>query len=232
MAGAGSDVGAGVTSVEWFAAPAGLPPLADATHLWWNPADPDEAPAARRERVEAVMRAVLAPYLGLPADALRFAREEHGRPYLLHRGAPDFNLSDTAGGTLVAVCGAGRVGVDLERTDRVVPAVRLARRYFAAAEADALAAMDDAAACLQFVRWWTAKEAGCKATGTGLSGHMATWCFAAGDSATPEAVPDDAGDAASWQFVRIAPSPSHTAVVAWRDAPGAMATRLRGFVRD
>jgi hypothetical protein len=45
------------------------------------------------------------------------------------------------------------------------------------------------------------------------------------------ALPDDAGDAARWQFARIAPTPEYTAVVSWRDAPVDVAMRLRGFVR-
>jgi 4'-phosphopantetheinyl transferase len=53
---------------------------------------------------------------------LRFGREEKGRPFLRAEGAPDFNLSDTEGGTLLALSHAARVGVDLERRERRPPA--------------------------------------------------------------------------------------------------------------
>ena len=178
-----------------------------------------------------LLRAVLAPYVGLAPAALVFAREAHGRPYLPTPGAPDFNLSDTVGGTLVAVCGAGRVGVDLERTDRAPPALRLARRWFAADEADALATLDDDAARLRFLHWWTAKEASCKATGTGIYGRLHQWRFEASVAPVVRGLPADAGAAPRWQFARVTPAADYTAVLAWRDAPADVAQGLRGFVR-
>jgi 4'-phosphopantetheinyl transferase len=179
-----------------------------------------------------LLRGVLAPYLGLAPAQLTFAREAHGRPYLALPHAPDFNLSDTVGGTLVAVCGSGRIGVDLERTDRAPPAVRLAKRWFSLEEADALAELGDERARLRFLHWWTAKEASCKATGTGIYGRLHQWRFEASVAPVARALPDDAGAASRWQFARVAPAPDYTAVLAWRDAPGDVAREMRGFVRD
>ena len=89
----------------------------DAVHVWWHATPAGEtAPQARRGRLDRLLRAVLARYTGGDPAALRFARESKGRPYLAD-GGPDFNLSDTVGGTVVAVANAGRLGVDLERTD-------------------------------------------------------------------------------------------------------------------
>ena len=174
---------------------------------------------------------MLAPYVDRAPAALVFAREAHGRPYLPQPGAPDFNLSDTVGGTLVAVCGAGRIGVDLERTDRAPPAVRLAQRWFAPDEADALVALDDESARLQFLHWWTAKEASCKATGTGIYGRLHQWRFEATVLPRLRDLPEDAGAASRWRFERVTPAPDYTAVLAWRDAPDDVARTLRGFVR-
>ena len=218
--------------LAWVPAPDALPALGAATHLWWIPGADDAPPRARRGRIDALLRAVLAPYVGTTPDALRFAREAHGRPYLPLPHAPDFNLSDTVGGTLVAVCGAGRIGVDLERTDRSPPAVRLARRWFALEEADALAGLGDERARLRFLHWWTAKEASCKATGTGIYGRLHQWRFGPGLAPVLVGLPDDAGAAPRWQFARITPAADYTAVLAWRDAPADVARGLRGFIRS
>ena len=218
-------------TLAWVPAPDAPPALGASTHLWWIPGADDAPPRARRGRIDALLRAVLAPYVGMAPDALRFAREAHGRPYLPLPDAPDFNLSDTVGGTLVAVCGAGRIGVDLERTDRSPPAVRLAKRWFALEEADALAALGDERARLRFLHWWTAKEASCKATGTGIYGRLHQWRFGPGLAPVLVGVPDDAGAASRWQFTRITPAADYTAVLAWRDAPADVARGLRGFVR-
>lgn len=201
-------------------------------HLWWCPTPPEQsAPQQRRGRIDALLRRVLARYLGVEASALRFGREAHGRPYLLdpRRGdedLPDFNLSDTDGGSVVAVAPRGRVGVDLERTDRQLPHRRLAQRYFHAREVAALEAMDDEAARAAFLRLWTCKESSSKSTGTGIYGQLDRWVFAAeGDTPQLIALPSDAGNAEDWHHLRATPAPDYTAVLACQG----WAPRLRQF---
>ena len=202
-------------------------PLAtDELRLLWCPSREDEA--ARRPRLDSLLRRVLAPLVGDAPEALRFGREYKGRPFLQRDGAPDFNLSDTTGGTLLALSHASRVGVDLELLARQPPAARLATRYFAADEAQALAALPAEAAARAFILLWTAKEASCKATGTGIFGFLPRWQFAPGEE-QPRLLqaPADAGEAVRWRFLRVQPSAEHTAVIALRDA--APALRLRVF---
>jgi 4'-phosphopantetheinyl transferase len=199
---------------------AGAAPLLDAElRLVWCPALPDDDEIPRRQRIDSLQRRVLAPLVGLDAGALRFAREYKGRPYLAHEGAPDFNLSDTAGGTLFAISRAARVGVDLELAARQPPSARLASRYFTAREAQAIAEMEPVQAARAFILSWTAKESSCKCTGTGIFGYLPRWEFAVGE-AQPRllSLPEEAGEAARWSFLRVQPSAVHTAVVALRDA--------------
>jgi 4'-phosphopantetheinyl transferase len=97
---------------------------------------------------------------------------------------------------------------------------RLAPRWFAADEAQALAQLEPEAARAAFLRLWTAKEASCKATGTGIFGHLGQWRFAAEPSQPQlQALPAAAGAAGRWRFLRLSPSAEHTAVVALCDAP-------------
>jgi 4'-phosphopantetheinyl transferase len=185
--------------------------------LWCAPSEP--RPGVRSVWLDAHLRAQLAAYAGLPAKALRFGREPRGRPFLLESRLPDlqFNLSDTVGGCLLAVARGLRIGLDLERADRSMPALRLARRYFAACEADSLACLPDDQQARAFVYAWTAKEAACKATGSGLRDRLDAWVFgiSAEDRAPqPLAAPEDAGSLAHWQFLRVAPAPGFTAVLA------------------
>jgi len=191
--------------------------------LYWF-ADP-RAPggASERQRFDTRLRAVLARLRGCPPDALAIERETDGRPFLDPPGVPDFSLSHTPGGTVLAVCAIGRIGVDLERLDRPLAAHRLARRWFAPEEADALEAMPAPQAIGAFLRLWTAKEAACKATGTGIGGHSRHWVFDAGPE-QPRLLssPADAGRPERWRFFRAFPSSGHTIAVAWRDAPEAV----------
>ena len=206
------------------ARPAAL--AADELRLVWCPEQAEEG--ARRARVDRVLRAVLAPLLDLAPEQLRFGREEKGRPFLRHEGAPDFNLSDTAGGTLIALCAQGRIGADLERLDRQLPVARLARRYFAASEISSLGALDEESARIGFLRLWTAKEASCKATGTGIFGWLPRWQFEVGEEQPRlREAPVEAGEASRWQFFRVLPSVEHTAVLSLCD--GALSPRVSGY---
>ena len=187
-----------------------------AVHVWWHatPAGED-APRARRGRLDRLLRAVLSRYVGAAPGALRFARESKGRPYLAD-GGPDFNLSDTTGGTVVAVAEHGRLGVDLERLDRVMPHARLAKRYFAPREIDALAAMEDDVARRAFLALWTAKESSCKSTGTGIYGQLPRWEFDATRDGDPllRAWPEEAAPRERWHHARVEPAPGYTCVLA------------------
>jgi len=184
-----------------------------AVHVWWQATPPDEAaPPLRRARLDRLLRAVLSRYVDGP---LRFARESKGRPYLAD-GGPDFNLSDTVGGTVVAVAESGRLGVDLERLDRSLSHRRLAPRYFGAQEIAALEAMDDESARLAFLRLWTAKEASSKSTGTGIYGVLDRWCFEVAAAGDPMLVafPEEGGPRERWHHARVEPAPGYTAVLA------------------
>jgi 4'-phosphopantetheinyl transferase len=194
-----------------------LPPLGDdSVHLWWAATAPgDDLPGLRRGRLDALLRTVLARYVGQPPARLRFGREPRGRPFLLGARVPDFNLSDTRGGSVVAVARRGRIGVDLERLDRALPHRRLAQRYFAPAEWAVLQSLDDGAARAAFLRLWTAKEASCKSTGTGIHGWLPRWQFDPIPLAPRlRALPPEAGDAARWHYLRVEPHPDFTAVIA------------------
>jgi 4'-phosphopantetheinyl transferase len=187
-----------------------------AVHVWWHatPAGED-APRARRGRLDRLLRAVLARYVQREPASLRFARESKGRPYLAD-GGPDFNLSDTTGGTVVAVAQGGRLGVDLERLDRVMPHQRLAKRYFAPREIAALGAMPEDAARRAFLYLWTAKESSCKSTGTGIYGQLPRWEFDAGEAGDPRLVawPAEASPRERWHHARVEPAPGYTCVLA------------------
>ena len=63
----------------------------------------------------------------------------------------------------------GLVGVDVEASGRVCAAMPIARRYFAPAEVDKLAALDDGRRLQAFLRLWCAKESVLKASARGIA---------------------------------------------------------------
>jgi len=116
----------------------------------------------------AALRRILAAYLDrAPAD-LVFSLGRHGKPALENLGL-EFNLSHSGGCGLLAVTRGRRVGVDLERVRSEFAGEDIARRFFASAEVEALAATKPDEYVTAFFRCWTRKEAYVKARGDGLS---------------------------------------------------------------
>lgn len=187
--------------------------LDDDIDLWWLP-ETVAMGSDRRSRIDSFLRGVLSAYVAVAALDLVFRRESKGKPFLDHSGSPDFNLSDTRGGSLLVVSARARVGVDLERIDRRPPALRLAERWFHPREYLALGDLPEVDRAPAFLRLWTAKESSCKATGTGIYGWLSKWVFdVASEAPLLRDLPAEAGDPSRWHFLRVEPAAGFTAVV-------------------
>lgn len=120
----------------------------------------------RYEVVHARVRLILAGCLGLPPQAIRWRRGEHGKPEV--DGTPGgvrVNLSHS--GTLAAFTVAWHrpVGVDVQAAIPADRAVRLAARYFPPAEARLVATARAGQRADLFTGLWARKEAVVKAAG-------------------------------------------------------------------
>jgi 4'-phosphopantetheinyl transferase len=117
------------------------------------------------------LREILAAELGTAPLSVRFELGPHGRPSLdpeIHQTDLDFNLSHSGDLALVATARGQRVGVDVERLRRGRDPLRVADRYFSAAEVEAMRAFPENDRPMEFLRYWTAKEALAKGLGLGL----------------------------------------------------------------
>jgi 4'-phosphopantetheinyl transferase len=119
----------------------------------------------------AALRVALGAALGVAPEAVRFSRDEAGRPYLAGpEGAGlDFNLSHSGDIALIGLARGGRIGVDVEVRRPLPDALRIARAHFAPDEVSALAALPPQHGEAAFFGLWTRKEAVVKALGAGLS---------------------------------------------------------------
>jgi 4'-phosphopantetheinyl transferase len=151
----------------------------------------------------ARLRQVLARYVAMPPEALRFYYGAHGKPALSpSRFAPCFNLSHSAGLAALAIARCD-VGVDIEEVRPVDGAV--AERFFSPGENAALRGLRGAAWRDAFYRCWTRKEAVVKALGKGLSLRLASFEVSVARSAPLLLRLEGCRDAASqWSIVDIA----------------------------
>lgn len=158
--------------------------------------------ARRYERGRGVLRWLLGAHLGSAPERLAFDYTEHGRPSLRQAGI-EFNVSHTRRFLALAFVRGGAVGVDVEGDRGAQDLMRIARRFFAAAEYEKLASLPEDRRKRAFLRCWTQKEAYIKAHGVGLS--MPLNRFEVG--VLPEepcgllAAHDDSSELRRWQFV-------------------------------
>ena len=174
--------------------------------LRWMPRPPDAFACARNWLRDL--------FGGDAARALR--RDARGRPRL-PAGLGDIGWSHSGDALLLAWVPTGVVGVDIEPRARAVPALRIARRYFADDEVAALAALPDAARDDTFLRLWCAKEAVLKAHGRGLAFGLHRLAFAERDGALHlHGCDAELGEPRDWSVREFVPVPGTLAALAWR----------------
>lgn len=183
----------------------------DELHVWRLRYDPRQG--------RTPLRALLAGYLGLAAEAVTLVEGAHGRPQLApgHAGALDFNWSHSGECALIALGRQVMPGVDVERYRARPRALEIARRYFCADEVDWLASRPAEQQDRAFLALWTAKEAVLKALGRGLAFGLHRLEIGLAPAPHVRHLADD--DAGAWQLQPLQIDPEHVAHLAWRGPP-------------
>lgn len=130
-----------------------------------------------RQRSFLLSRVLLRQLLSahLPADRIRFTRADNGRLVLAGPAGWHFSLSH-ADGCVAVIVSTQPCGIDIE-APRPVAIEKIAKRYFAQTETDALTRCSGAEREAVFFRLWTLKEASVKALGEGLANNMSRLAF-------------------------------------------------------
>jgi 4'-phosphopantetheinyl transferase len=160
---------------------------------------PDEIARAgrfhfERDRVRfslcrSALRNLLASYLAIRADEIRFNYQTGGKPQLALDQNPrglQFNVSHSADMALIAIGGEHRLGVDIEKLRYDTDTASLAERFFSCRERAGLRALPDHQRVPGFLACWTRKEAFLKATGDGLSFPLADFSVTTHPDLDPE----------------------------------------------
>ena len=150
-----------------------------------------------------VLRELLGRYLQTDPGDVRFVYNAFGKPDLSpgFGGQLTFNLSHAAGLALIAIASAASVGVDLEYIRMQSEYAEIARRFFSAAEVDALSGLQGHEYAAAFFSCWTKKEAYCKARGEGLSEGF---CIPSHDSVSTT----------RWSLYTLRPAPGYAGALA------------------
>lgn len=136
------------------------------------------ADRVRSIATRASLRRILALRTRSRPEALRFAENRYGKPYLEEEGGLEFNVSHAGCFALIALSTNGQVGVDIEYRNRRIDARELGGYVFSQLEHASGLKTNEA-----FIERWVAKESVLKALGVGISEHLQAISI----------LPDDAG---------------------------------------
>jgi 4'-phosphopantetheinyl transferase len=160
---------------------------------------------------------VLARYVSAPPGDLQFTYNDWGKPELAGKDL-QFNVAHSGGIALLAVTRAGVVGIDIERIRPNVTDDRIAERFFAPEEVEALRALEPSDRHEAFFRCWTRKEAFVKARGRGLSLALDRFVVSLAPHEAPALLQtkDEPAEAAEWSLHNLDPCMGYVAALAAR----------------
>lgn len=169
----------------------------------------------------ALLRILLANYAECRPEELSFVYGDRDKPSLAQSpdaGRVEFNVSHSGSRALLAFARGRELGVDVEQVRNNFDHEALARRYFSAAEQEALAALPQPQRCAGFFRCWTRKEAYIKAHGAGLSLPLSGFdvSLVPGEQNALLATRPDAGEAALWSLCEVEAAEGYEAALCVR----------------
>ena len=177
------------------------------------------------------LRQILASYLGIAPDHVRFTYNGYGKPALddAHATELQFNLSHSAGLALLAVSDRYTIGADIERVAPLKEDV--AGYFFSDAERRDLSALPQAEYLEGFFRCWTRKEAFVKAHGEGLSLPLQSFDVSIGTEPAPllRRLASDPSGPANWKLFNLAPAAGFAAALAVLAGGGSPELRWRSL---
>jgi len=170
-------------------------------------------------QTHGVVRQILSHYCDADAATLAFARNHHGKPYLIPRAnGPnlEFSVSHSCNCSVLAVRLDHSIGIDVEKVRDLTPAIDIVQRYFTPVESRALAALRGTARRDAFFALWTHKEATVKGLGISLAAHLGRIEFDLDPIGGLRLVAWDGDQSAAqrWSVVRLDPAPGYVAAVA------------------
>ncbi|HEY4424785.1 MAG TPA: 4'-phosphopantetheinyl transferase superfamily protein [Pyrinomonadaceae bacterium] len=170
--------------------------------------EPDEINRASRFHFEkhrqhfivarGFLRSVVARYLEMQPEALRFSYGAYGKPALASEHALRFNLSHSHEVALLAVGLDAELGVDVEHIRADFASEEIARRFFSRAEVEVFNALPQEEQVAAFFRCWTRKEAYIKAIGKGLSQALDAFDVTLAPDVQPALLRAEEDDVSRW----------------------------------
>jgi len=153
----------------------------------------------------AGLRRILSLCLGSKPESLQFSVSSHGKPFLTHDPALQFNLSHSGDYAFVGAGGEAPLGVDIECERETTYLEPTAKRVLTPVELEVFFAAPASRRLSAFTTYWTRKEAIMKATGLGIGLDPATFAVHSWDDRNPATL--TLPDGSSWRLEDV-PAPA------------------------
>ena len=228
---------------NWIEAPDSLSLHAEQVHVWRicleqgdellnrfrRTLEPHEADRAGRFRFERLqrhfvvsrgfLRYVLARYLSVKPDELRFSFNDYGKPSLAGEESFRFNLSHSHEVALLAVTRDAAVGVDVEHIRADFASEEIAKRFFSRLEVETFSSLPAEERVAAFFRCWARKEAYIKAIGKGLSQLLDRFDVSLAPDEPAALLRADEDDSLSWTMSDIDVGADYASALAVEGVP-------------
>lgn len=149
-----------------------------------------------------LLKTILSKYIGCAPADLKFDIDTRGKPFLSSDNTLSltFNLSHSGNRVVFAVSKNQDLGVDLELIKKERAILKIAERYFSAAETRELRNLPKASQVKRFYELWTLKESVLKACGYGLARGLSKieFSFPTSDKLVMHSAPGN-GNLTHWQ---------------------------------
>jgi 4'-phosphopantetheinyl transferase len=167
----------------------------------------------------SVLRQLLGNYLQISPGKLEFEYSNRGKPRLsasMPNSCLQFNVSHSHEYALYGFIYDQAIGVDIEYLREMSDAVKIAERFFSPREFKLIASYAEEEQHQVFFKFWTAKEAYLKATGTGLASSIADVEISLDHTECPKllAIQGNQTTAASWSMYSCIPEIDYLATIA------------------
>jgi 4'-phosphopantetheinyl transferase len=168
------------------------------------------------------LRLLLGAYLELPGKDVILQRSVRGKPALdrsVHSSPLQFSMAKSDDRVLVGISREIPMGVDLEPCNRTTRnCLRLAGRYFSAAEAKTLGQLPPRLQNPAFLRAWACKEAVVKAYGEGIANQLCRFTVEMNPQMPPAMLDFDGAGTADWSLTVLKPDEDYIAALAVQQA--------------
>ena len=198
-------------------------------HRFRRTLEPHEVERAGRFRFERLqrhfvasrgfLRYVLARYLSVKPDELRFSFNDYGKPSLAGEESLRFNLSHSHEVALLAVTRDAAVGVDVEHIRADFASEEIAKRFFSRLEVETFNALPVDERVAAFFRCWARKEAYIKAIGKGLSQSLDRFDVSLAPDEPAALLRADEDDSVSWTMSDIDVGSDYASALVVEHAP-------------